>query len=178
MFSFRILFCSVDRCKPRRSAAPPLPDIFPDAAFRASTIACRSTSLNVESGGAVRTSDRLTSGLGTFNSSPAVTITQRLVPAIDRRWWLGILALHAHESSTAGTDFQRARTIAQSLRDPSAAALQGRRPNTGTSMVVSAFGRGSPATYSFERRTHSPCEESCRAPKATKSGEEPHRPGA
>jgi hypothetical protein len=34
MFSFRILFCSVDRFSPSRSAAPFLPDIFPDAAFK------------------------------------------------------------------------------------------------------------------------------------------------
>jgi hypothetical protein len=48
MFSLRILFWSVVRFSPRRSDAPPLPDILPDAAFNASTITCRSACSNVD----------------------------------------------------------------------------------------------------------------------------------
>ncbi len=46
--SFCILFCRVVRLSPRRSAAPPLPAILPDAALSASKITLRSASWNVE----------------------------------------------------------------------------------------------------------------------------------
>ena len=42
--SLRILFCSVVRFSPKRSAAPPCPEIFPCAALSASTTAWRSAS--------------------------------------------------------------------------------------------------------------------------------------
>jgi hypothetical protein len=43
-WSLRILFCRVVRFKPRRSAAPFVPAILPEAAFRALMMACRSAS--------------------------------------------------------------------------------------------------------------------------------------
>jgi hypothetical protein len=49
-------------------------------------------------------------------------IEQRSVSAIDFRWSLGILAPHAHENSTTGGDFQRARLL------PNRFAIQARCP--------------------------------------------------
>src|SRR5580765_7921070 len=48
MFSLRILFCSVVRFSPRRSVAPLLPEILPDAAFKASIMIWRSASSKVD----------------------------------------------------------------------------------------------------------------------------------
>src|ERR1700721_241146 len=70
MLSRRILFCSVVRFSPRRSAADPGPEICPDAAFNAPMIACLSASWNVDTEEAYRTDDFLSSVSGTFNCSP------------------------------------------------------------------------------------------------------------
>jgi hypothetical protein len=48
MFSLRILFWSVVRFRPSLSAAPPLPETWPDPAFSASTITLRSACSNAE----------------------------------------------------------------------------------------------------------------------------------
>ena len=45
-----ILFCRVVRLRPRRSAAPPLPEICPDAAFNASRMTFRSASWKADTG--------------------------------------------------------------------------------------------------------------------------------
>ena len=60
MFRRLILFCSVVRFRPSRSAAPFFPDILPDAAFSASIITCRSASSKLEPAGtAARLDDAL-----------------------------------------------------------------------------------------------------------------------
>ena len=69
MFSLRILFWSVVRFSPRRSAAPSLPAILPEAAFNASIMACLSARSKVDVVEATERSDTLwSSAYGTFNS--------------------------------------------------------------------------------------------------------------
>src|SRR4029077_1522499 len=55
MFSLFILFWSVVRFSPRRSAAPPWPAILPEAAIKASIMACRSACSKL---GAAEATDR------------------------------------------------------------------------------------------------------------------------
>src|SRR5208282_1050751 len=77
MFSLFILFWSVVRFSPRRSAAPPWPAILPEAAIKASIMACRSACSKLGAAEATeRTDGFFSSARGTFNSSPCVKMTQ------------------------------------------------------------------------------------------------------
>jgi hypothetical protein len=107
MLSRRILFCSVVRFSPRRSAAAPGPEIRPDVAFNASMIACRSASWNVDTGEADRTHDFFSLASGTFNSSPCVKMTARSMKFSNSRTLPGYGALVNASIAGFGIDLMR-----------------------------------------------------------------------
>ena len=89
----RILFNRVVLLSPRRSAAPPLPAILPDASLKASMITCRSACRNVDDGDMTVLKDFFRCVHGTFNSSPCVRITQRSIKFSSSRMFPGQSAL-------------------------------------------------------------------------------------
>ncbi len=107
MLSRRILFCSVVRFSPRRSAAAPGPEIRPDAAFNASMIACLSASWNVDTGEAYWTDDFLSSVSGTFNSSPCVRMTARSMKFSNSRTLPGHVVFVNASIARLGIDLMR-----------------------------------------------------------------------
>src|SRR5208283_3583557 len=108
IFSLFILFWSVVRFSPRRSAAPPLPAILPDAAIKASIIACRSACSKLGTAEVTeRTDGFFSSERRTFNSSPCVKITQRSMKFSSCRILPGQSAFTSASMACFGTDLTR-----------------------------------------------------------------------
>src|SRR5271157_2347321 len=108
MFSLCILFWSVVRFSPRRSAAPPLPAILPEAAIKASIMACRSACSKLGAAEATeRTAGFFSSAGRTFNSSPCVKITQRSMKFSNCRILPGQSAFASTSMACFGTDLMR-----------------------------------------------------------------------